>query len=134
MSSKINVNLIPSFGLCLTNNKFTTNNYSHSKLLKVLERAPFLYIFVYVYVCLQIKTSRNALWRHFLLTHITISLDNKERPGDVLETKEMKKDTEYFSIFLFEVNNIVKFRILLLQCFLFYKVYMLCSPLSRIYQ
>ena len=44
----------------------------------------------------------------FIWTHITISLDNKERPGDVLETKETIKDTEILSIFLFEVNNIVK--------------------------
>lgn len=42
----------------------------------------------FVYFCLQIKTSRNALWRLFIDPYIYI-LDNKKHPGDVLERKKL---------------------------------------------
>ena len=83
---------------------FLDMKYSHSKLLKVLERAPFLYIFVYVYVCLRLhlftnKTSQDEFWDVFYMDPYNYILDNKRCPGDVLETKEMIKRHVYIGIF-----------------------------------
>ena len=67
---------------------FLDMKYSHSKLLKVLERAPFFCIFfVYVYICLRLhlftnKTSQDEFWEVFYIDPYIYILDNKKHPGD----------------------------------------------------